>query len=190
MILVIDNFDSFVHNIARYVREAGHDVLVIRNNSMSPEECLNLQPSGVLISPGPGRPADAGMSKRLIEILPPALPLLGVCLGHQCLVEVFGGKTVRARRPMHGEASAIFHNGEGIFAGIASPAFAGRYHSLIAKLAPNSGLEQTAWSEDGELMGAAHRSRPWWGVQFHPESVLSAKGRRMIENFTNYCERK
>ena len=187
MILIVDNYDSFVHNLARYVRESGQEVLVVRNDAVVVDECLSLAPAGVVISPGPGRPADAGVSMALISDLPRETPLLGVCLGHQCLIEVFGGETRRAIRPLHGEASNIRHHGIGIFQNIASPTPGGRYHSLAATLGPNSPLEETAWSEEGEVMAVAHRARPWFGLQFHPESLLTPEGRKIITNFTNYC---
>jgi len=188
MILVIDNFDSYVHNLARYIREGGRETKVIRNNAISVDECLLLPIEGVVIGPGPKRPADVGLALALIRALPSAMPFLGVCLGHQCLVEVFGGDTCRANHPLHGEASAIRHTGTGIFQNIPSPTPVGRYHSLIAAPAQNSPLEETAWNEDGELMAVAHRSQPWFGVQFHPESLLTPQGHAMIENFLTFCD--
>lgn len=190
MILVIDNYDSFVHNLARYIREAGRETVVMRNDEISVGECLMMRPDGVVISPGPKRPSDAQLSIDLIRALPADTPLLGVCLGHQCLIEAFGGKTVRAGHPLHGEASEIRHDGTGIFANIPSPMTAGRYHSLVSAPAEKSPLVETAWSDDGELMAVAHGSRPWFGVQFHPESLLTPHGRRIIGNFISYCRRK
>lgn len=187
MILIVDNFDSFVHNLARYVRECGHDTNIVRNDAVTVDECLSHAPAGVIISPGPGRPANAGISTALICELPCETPMLGICLGHQCLIEAVGGETRRAVRPLHGEASAIQHNRTGIFRGIASPTPGGRYHSLTATLGSNSPLEETAWSEEGEVMAVAHRSRPWFGVQFHPESLLTPEGRKIIMNFLSYC---
>jgi len=183
MILVIDNYDSFVHNLARYAREAGAQTLVVRNDEISADAILQISPSAVMISPGPKTPAEAGISLDVIRGLSHSIPLLGVCLGHQCLVEAFGGKTVRAAEPLHGEASLIRHDGRGIFAGIGSPTPAGRYHSLIAEPPPEGPLTPCAWSERGELMAVRHESAPWHGVQFHPESLLTPSGRRMIENF-------
>ncbi len=188
MILIIDNFDSFVHNLARYVRECGYETFVVRNDAITVEGCLSLKPAGVIISPGPKRPQQAGVSLPLIGELPLRMPLLGVCLGHQCLVESFGGVTRRAEKPLHGEASAIRHGAARIFRNIPSPMMAGRYHSLIAVPATTSPFEETAWSEEGELMAVAHRSRPWFGVQFHPESLLTPHGRKLIENFLSYCD--
>lgn len=183
MILIIDNYDSFVHNLARYVREAGRRTLVMRNDAAGAAELIGLKPEAVIISPGPKEPADAGVSTDLIRRLPPAIPLLGVCLGHQCLVEAFGGRTVRSIEPLHGEASAIRHDGEGVFAGVENPMQAGRYHSLVSELPEAGPLVASARSERGELMGARHVSAPWHGVQFHPESLLTPSGRALIANF-------
>ncbi len=187
MILIIDNYDSFVHNLARYLREAGSPVRVVRNDQVTAAECVSMAPSGVVLSPGPKTPADAGCSLDLIATLPARTPLFGVCLGHQCLVEAFGGETVRADDPLHGEASLIRHTGAGIFEGVPSPTPAGRYHSLIARPRKGSPIVETAWTENGALMGAAHRINPWFGVQFHPESLLTPHGRRMVENFLRIC---
>ncbi len=188
MILIIDNYDSFVHNLARYVRECGREVVVVRNDALTADACLSLAPAGVIISPGPKRPADAGISMALICSLPEETPLLGVCLGHQCLVEAFGGITRRALRPLHGEASNIRHHAAGIFQSVPSPTPAGRYHSLSAAPGRNSELEETAWSEEGEVMAVAHRLRPWFGVQFHPESLLTPHGKKIVANFLSYCD--
>lgn len=188
MILVIDNYDSFVHNLARYVRECDRETVMIRNDEIGVKDCLSYAPTGVIISPGPGTPTNAGISNALIRDLPRQTPLLGVCLGHQCLIEAFGGETDRAVRPLHGEASAIRHHGTGIFRNIASPMPGGRYHSLTGTLGVNSPLQETAWSEDGEVMAVAHRSRPWFGVQFHPESLLTPDGRKIVANFLGYCD--
>ena len=187
MILIIDNYDSFVHNLARYVREEGGETKLVRNDALSVDDCLSQKVDGIIISPGPKTPEDAGISLGLINALPASTPLLGVCLGHQCLVEMFGGSTIRATHPLHGEASPIRHTGDGIFADIPSPSLFGRYHSLASVLGEHSPLQQTAWSEEGEVMGVAHESRPWFGVQFHPESLLSPHGRQMIKNFLRYC---
>jgi anthranilate synthase component 2/para-aminobenzoate synthetase component 2 len=187
MIVIIDNYDSFVHNLARYFREEGAETSVFRNDALSVRECLSLNARGVVVSPGPKRPADAGISLALIEALSPRTPYLGVCLGHQCLVEAFGGRTERALRPCHGEARAVRHIGAGLFEGIPTPTPAGRYHSLISKIAPGAGLKETAWSEEGEVMAVAREARPWFGVQFHPESLLTIHGRAMISNFLKIC---
>jgi len=190
VILIIDNYDSFVHNLARYVRECGCETRIVRNDEITLSECLACECSGIIISPGPKRPADAGVSLHLIRALSAETPLLGVCLGHQCLVEVFGGKTARAEYPLHGEASSVRHNGKGIFSGLPSPIHAGRYHSLIATPAVNESLCETAWADDGELMAVQHRNRPWFGVQFHPESLLTPHGKGMIRNFLAYCDER
>ncbi len=185
MIIVIDNYDSFVENLARYLRLEGGDTLVIRNDALGADEILSRDPSAVVLSPGPKAPRDAGLCLALLDRLPARTPMLGVCLGHQCLVERFGGRTVRAIRPLHGEASAIRHDGTGLFEGVASPMEAGRYHSLVSVLADCGGeaLVPCAWSEEGEIMAVRHRTNPWYGVQFHPESVLTPDGRRIVGNF-------
>lgn len=188
MILIVDNYDSFVHNLARYVREAGAETEVVRNDAATARALIERRPAGVILSPGPKAPADAGQCLALIDGLPASTPLLGVCLGHQCLVEAFGGLTQRAARPLHGEASRIRHDGTGIFAGLASPLAGGRYHSLISVLPATSPLCANAWSEEGELMGVRHATAPWFGVQFHPESLLTPDGWRMIANFLRYTE--
>lgn len=187
MILIIDNYDSFVHNLARYVREAGFETVVLRNDAVSVSECLDMRPEGVVISPGPKKPVDARLSVELIRKLDPSTPFLGVCLGHQCLIEAFGGKTSRARHPLHGEASELRHDGKGVFAGVPSPMMAGRYHSLVSTPAPGGPLVETAWSTDGELMAVAHVKYPWFGVQFHPESLLTPHGRKIVNNFGSIC---
>ncbi len=183
MIVVIDNYDSFVHNLARYLREEGAETRVIRNDAASAGEIIAMKPAGIVLSPGPKTPREAGVCLALLAGLPATTPMLGVCLGHQCLVEVFGGKTLRATRPLHGEASLVRHNAEGIFERLPSPMPAGRYHSLISTLNSDQELVACAWSEEGELMGVRRRSAPWFGVQFHPESLLTPDGRALIRNF-------
>ncbi|MEL7486850.1 MAG: aminodeoxychorismate/anthranilate synthase component II [Pseudomonadota bacterium] len=183
MILVIDNYDSFVHNLARYIRLAGGTTRVVRNDAAPLNDLLALNPTAVVLSPGPKAPAQAGVCLSLIKALPPQTPVLGVCLGHQCLVEAFGGETVRAREPQHGLASAVTHDGKGVFAGIENPCAVGRYHSLISTLPPDGPLQACAMSAQGEVMAVRHRTRPLHGVQFHPESVLTPSGRKMISNF-------
>ena len=183
MILILDNYDSFVHNLARYVREAGRKACVIRNDAASVSALIEASPEAVIISPGPKAPAEAGISLALIRALPMTTPLLGVCLGHQCLVEAFGGRTISAREPLHGAASLVRHDGKGVFKGVGSPMTAGRYHSLASELAAGGPLMAAAWSEAGDLMGVRHQSAPWHGVQFHPESLLTPEGRMIISNF-------
>lgn len=182
MILVIDNYDSFVHNLARYVRETGQETIVWRHDARSVSECLGLSPDAIILSPGPGRPEDAGICKALIAAAPD-IPILGVCLGHQALAEVYGGATVPSREPMHGRTSVIAHDGTGVFAGLPSPLTVGRYHSLSVDITDARDLIIQARSGDGEIMAMRHRDRPHHGVQFHPESLLTPEGRAMIETF-------
>ncbi|MDX2192094.1 MAG: aminodeoxychorismate/anthranilate synthase component II [Gemmatimonadales bacterium] len=184
MILLLDNYDSFVHNLARYVRELGHEPVVRRNDAVDLAAIRALAPSHVIISPGPCSPAEAGISTEAVRALGAELPILGVCLGHQCIGAAYGGEIVRAARPMHGKASQVTHDGSSVFAGLPSPLQAARYHSLV--IAPDSvpdALAVTAWSEDGEIMGVRHRRFPVHGVQFHPESVLTEHGYRMLATF-------
>ncbi|MEO1252138.1 MAG: aminodeoxychorismate/anthranilate synthase component II [Pseudomonadota bacterium] len=187
MIIVIDNYDSFSDNLARYVREAGAGARLLRNDAESVDTIVGMRPAGVILSPGPGAPKDAGVCLSLLSALPATTPLLGVCLGHLCLVEACGGATIRAAAPLHGEASLVRHTREGIFEDVASPTPVGRYHALIGAPAPSSPLKQTAWTDDGAVMAVAHEARPWFGVQFHPESLLTLEGRRMIDNFLRQC---
>ncbi|HSE45904.1 MAG TPA: aminodeoxychorismate/anthranilate synthase component II [Gemmatimonadales bacterium] len=184
MILLIDNYDSFVYNLARYVAELGEEAVVRRNDAITLEEIPRLQPSHIIISPGPCSPAEAGISTELVRRFGGSIPILGVCLGHQCIGAAYGGEIVRAKRPMHGKTSRIHHRGEGIFAGLPSPFLATRYHSLV--IAPESvppELRVTATAEDGEIMAVAHATHPVVGVQFHPESVLTEHGYRMLDQF-------
>ena len=183
MILVIDNYDSFVHNLARYFRLEGAETTIVRNDVSTVDALLAVEPQAVVLSPGPKAPADAGLCLELLQKLPLSTPLLGVCLGHQCLGEFFGGKTLPADRPLHGQASTIRHNEAGIFQGLPSPLQAGRYHSLISVMPENSLLKPCAWSEEGEIMAVQHEVAPWFGVQFHPESILTPYGRAMVRNF-------
>jgi len=183
MILVVDNYDSFVHNLARHVRLAGAETRVLRNDALDLVAIEREPPAGVVLSPGPGRPAGAGASLDLLSVLPAQTPALGVCLGCQCLAEAFGGRTVRARRPMHGRASAIRHDGRGLFAGLPETFEAGRYHSLCVEIPEDGPLQACAWSPEGEVMGLRHRTRPLHGVQFHPESLLTPTGRAMVSAF-------
>lgn len=184
MILLIDNYDSFVYNLARYVRELGAEPLVRRHDAITLEEIASLAPSHIIISPGPCSPAEAGISTAVVRRFGAAVPILGVCLGHQCIGAAYGGEIVRARRPMHGKTSEIRHDGTGIFEGLPSPFTATRYHSLV--IAPGSlprGLRVTATAEDGEIMAVQHLEHPVVGVQFHPESVLTRYGYRMLDRF-------
>ena len=185
MVLVIDNYDSFTYNLVQYLGELGADVQVRRNNEVTLEEIEALRPAHILISPGPGRPEDAGISVDVIRRFGPTTPLLGVCLGHQAIGIVYGGTVVRAAVPMHGKTSTVVHDGKGLFAGIAGPFQAGRYHSLvIAPDAVPAELEVAATGqEDGTIMAVRHRTQPVHGVQFHPESVLTDEGRHILQNF-------
>ena len=182
MILLIDNYDSFVYNLARYVRELGYHALVRRHDAVSLEDIASLGPSHIILSPGPCTPREAGISTDVVRRYAATIPILGVCLGHQCIGEAFGGRTVRAERPMHGKVSAITHDGSGIFAGLPSPIHVTRYHSLIIDSAPEV-LRVTAWSDTGEIMAVQHREYPTVGVQFHPESALTEYGYRMLATF-------
>jgi len=184
VILIVDNYDSFTYNLAQYFGELGCALMVKRNDSVSLDEISSLHPTHVCISPGPGRPAQAGLSNDIVRRFAPQLPLLGVCLGHQCIGEVFGGRIVAAPRLLHGKTSQIQHNGSGVFANLPNPFTATRYHSLI--VSPDSVpdcLEVTAQTSEGEIMGLRHRDFPVHGVQFHPESILTAEGKKLLANF-------
>jgi anthranilate synthase component 2 len=185
LILVIDNYDSFTYNLVQYLGELGADVQVYRNDQISLAEIRQLQPDGIVISPGPGRPEDAGISLALITELGPTIPILGVCLGHQSIGQVFGGKIVSAPELMHGKTSQVDHKGIGVFQGLDTPLTATRYHSLVIErqTCPDV-LEITAWVEDGTIMGVRHRNYPHIeGVQFHPESILTTSGKQLLQNF-------
>ena len=185
MILVIDNYDSFTYNLVQYLGELGASLRVRRNDDVTVEEIAELKPEKILISPGPGRPESAGVSLDVIRRLGPTTPILGVCLGHQAIGLAYGGTVCRAGAPVHGKTSTVEHDGKGVFAGITAPFQAGRYHSLIiASDDVPADLEVAARTmEDGIIMGVRHRSHPVHGVQFHPESVLTNEGRRILRNF-------
>lgn len=191
MIVVIDNYDSFTYNLVQYLGELGHqypvaqDIRVFRNDEISVDDLANLPPDGIVISPGPGRPEDAGISLEVIRRLGPTVPILGVCLGHQSIGQVFGGTVTAAAELMHGKTSPIHHTNQGVFAGLENPFTATRYHSLVVEkeTCPDV-LEITAWVEDGAIMGLRHREYPHiQGVQFHPESVLTEAGKTLLGNF-------
>ena len=191
MILVLDNYDSFTYNLVQYLGELGTelsvaaDIKVYRNDQISLEQVKQLQPAAIVISPGPGRPEDAGISTSLIRDLGPVLPILGVCLGHQGIGQVYGGNIVSAPELMHGKTSAVYHSGVGIFYGLDNPLTATRYHSLVIEqqTCPEI-LEVTAWTADGTIMGVRHRNYPHVeGVQFHPESILTTSGKQLLRNF-------
>lgn len=184
MILLIDNYDSFVHNLARYFDELGEDTRVVRNDAISAEQALALEPEAIVLSPGPGRPPEAGISTQVVRLAPAELPILGVCLGHQCVAEAFGGTTVPAAFPVHGKLTDVRHDGEDLFTGIPSPFRATRYHSLAVPAAslPDE-LRPLAWADDDTLMAMRHLTRPIWGVQFHPEAHLTEHGHALLHNF-------
>ena len=184
MILMIDNYDSFTYNLVQYLSELGEKVAVFRNDKITVQKIKKLKPKKIVISPGPGTPLEAGVSNDIIRELSGSIPILGVCLGHQCIGHVFGGKIVRAKKIMHGKVSEVFHNKKGIFCAIENPFVATRYHSLLIenKSFP-SVLELTAWTKDKEIMGVRHRSHPTFGVQFHPESILTTAGKKILKNF-------
>ena len=184
MILLIDNYDSFVYNLARYVAELGEEAVVRRNDAITVEEATRLGPTHLILSPGPCTPREAGISTDLVRRLGPVVPILGVCLGHQCIGEAYGGRIVRARRPMHGRTSAIRHDGSGIFRGLPNPLQATRYHSLVIdpERIPDD-LVATATSDEGDIMAVRHRHLEVTGVQFHPESVLTEHGYALLDNF-------
>jgi anthranilate synthase/aminodeoxychorismate synthase-like glutamine amidotransferase len=187
-VLVVDNYDSFVYILVQYLGALGAEPLVVRNDQMSLDELIALDPDGVLVSPGPGTPDDAGVSNAVIEHFTGLRPVLGVCLGLQCIGQVFGGTVVRAPQVMHGKTSAVHHRGEGVFTGLASPVETTRYHSLVVdrSTVPDT-LTITAETDDGLVMGLAHRDHPTEGVQFHPESVLTTNGEAMVANFLSRC---
>ena len=184
MIFVLDNYDSFTYNLVQYLGELGATLLVRRNDQITLDEIAGLAPSHIVISPGPGRPEDAGVTPSMIERFGPSVPILGVCLGHQAIGQAFGATVARARVQMHGKTSEIHHDGRGVFAGLSNPFVATRYHSLV--VLPDTvpaDLEVTARAEDGEVMGLRHRRYPVEGVQFHPESILTVEGKRLLANF-------
>ena len=185
MILLIDNYDSFVHNLARYVRELGEEAVVRRNDAATLDEIAALAPSHIIISPGPCTPSEAGVSTDVVRRFGPTTPILGVCLGHQCIGAAYGGDIVRAGRPMHGKESPVSHEGTGLFTGLPSPLWVARYHSLvIARETVPAALRVTATSiDDGEIMAVEHREHPVVGVQFHPESAITEHGYALVDRF-------
>jgi anthranilate synthase/aminodeoxychorismate synthase-like glutamine amidotransferase len=183
VILLIDNYDSFTFNLAQYLGELGHAPVVRRNDEITVGEIETMHPSHIVISPGPGRPEDAGISVDVIKTMGAKVPVLGVCLGHQAIGYAFGGDVVRAPMLMHGKTSAVQHDGRGVFTGVSQPFVAGRYHSLVVADPAPGPLEIAARTEDGIVMGLRHRQWPVHGVQFHPESVLTGEGRKILRNF-------
>ncbi len=191
MIVVIDNYDSFTYNLVQYLGTLGAVPDVVRNDAVTVDALDAKAPEGIVISPGPGEPRDAGISEDVIRRFGGRVPVLGVCLGHQALGEVYGGQVVRAPRLMHGKTSPILHKGRGLFAGLDNPFEATRYHSLIVDRATlPEVLEIVAWTPENEIMGLKHRDHDTWGVQFHPESVLTRPGLQLIENFLTLCRQQ
>ncbi len=184
MILMIDNYDSFTYNLVQYLGELGEELQVVRNDQTTVAKVRAMRPAAIVISPGPGTPREAGISSELIKTCAGRIPILGVCLGHQCIGEVFGGQVVRAQRLMHGKTSPIHHDGRAIFRGLPNPFDATRYHSLLVRRERlPSVLAITAWTKEGEIMGLRHKQLPVWGVQFHPESILTKPGKDLLRNF-------
>ena len=183
MLIVIDNYDSFTYNLVQYLGELGADIRVFRNDQVTLDEIAALNPAQIVISPGPGEPDDGGISNAVIREFGPHTPILGVCLGHQCLGQVYGGAVVRAPRLMHGKTSPVYHNGTGLFYGVPSPFNATRYHSLIVEEPLPDSLQVTAFTSEGEVMGLRHKEYPVVGVQFHPERILTEHGKRILKNF-------
>ena len=184
MILVIDNYDSFTWNLVQYIGEIAEMPRVVRNDEITVDEVARLKPQAIVLSPGPGRPADAGVCLDVVRRHSGAIPILGVCLGHQCIGEAFGGTIVRADRLVHGKTSAVIHTGSGIFQDVDNPFQATRYHSLlVARQGLPERLEVIAWTAEEEIMGLRHRAHETWGVQFHPESILTLQGKDLLRNF-------
>ncbi len=187
MILVVDNYDSFTYNLVQYLGELGADPHVVRNDAVTVSAVRRLMPERIVISPGPGRPEHAGVSSALVEALGARIPILGVCLGHQCIAHVHGAKIRRAERLLHGKTSRIIHDGMGVFRGLENPFEATRYHSLIVdRNTLGRDLIVTAWTAEQEIMGLRHCERPLYGVQFHPESVLTTEGMKILANFLSF----
>lgn len=190
MLVMIDNYDSFTYNLVQYFRELGEEVVVYRNDAIDLQAIEALNPQKIVISPGPCTPRDAGISVETIRYFAGKVPLFGVCLGHQSIAEAFGGTIVRAHELMHGKTSEIFHEGSDLFAGLDNPFVATRYHSLVVeKSSIPAELNVTAWTKDQMIMGLAHRELPVWGVQFHPESILSVSGKELMDNFLRLADK-
>lgn len=191
MLLVIDNYDSFTYNLVQYLGELGADPVVYRNDQITPAKIKTLKPKQIVISPGPCTPKEAGVSNEVIGTFSGKIPILGVCLGHQCIGAAFGGNVIRADRIMHGKTSPIYHNGKTIFQKIPIPFTATRYHSLLVERnSVPACLEVIAWTREKEIMGLKHRTHPTWGVQFHPESILTQEGKKILRNFLTLSRTK
>jgi anthranilate synthase/aminodeoxychorismate synthase-like glutamine amidotransferase len=186
MVFILDNYDSFTFNLVQYIGETGVEIVVHRNDAVSVDDVRALKPSAIVISPGPCTPAEAGISVSLVSQMAGTCPILGVCLGHQSIAEAFGGRVVRARKPVHGKVSNIRHDGRTLFTGIQDAFSATRYHSLVVErdTLPEC-LEVSAWTDDGVVMGVRHKEHPVEGIQFHPESILTKEGKRILRNFLN-----
>ncbi|PTX55262.1 para-aminobenzoate synthetase component 2 [Melghirimyces profundicolus] len=191
MILMIDNYDSFTYNLVQYLGELGEELKVVRNDRIDTEAIVRLQPEAIVLSPGPGNPSEAGVSLETVRRFAGSIPILGVCLGHQTIAQAFGGRVVRAGRLMHGKTSPVIHDGRTVFSGIPSPFRANRYHSLIVdrESLPDE-FEVSARTEEGEVMAIRHRKFPLEGVQFHPESIITDHGKRLLTNFLGTCRSK
>ena len=187
MVVVIDNYDSFTYNLVQYLGELGADPCAVRNDALDPNEIEEMRPRAIVISPGPGTPGTPGISNEIIRRFSGRVPILGVCLGHQCIGAVFGGQVVRAPQLMHGKTSQVYHRGDGLFAGVSSPFEAMRYHSLMVAEPLPPALAVTAFTADGTVMGLRHREHPTFGVQFHPESILTRQGKDLLRNFLDLC---
>lgn len=189
MVLLIDNYDSFTYNVYQHVAKLGYTVKVVRNDKITLEEIEKLACLAIIISPGPGRPEEAGISKAVIEHFAGKIPILGICLGHQAIGEVFGGQVIRALEPVHGKVSQVQHDGQGVYEGLSQPFAAGRYHSLIVeKESLPDCLEIRSLSADGLIMGLRHKEYLVEGIQFHPESILTPEGSRLLKNFLQHCQ--
>ena len=191
MILMIDNYDSFTFNLVQYLGELGEKLVVARNDKITIPQIRTMRPTQIVISPGPGSPKDAGVSNEVITAFAGQVPILGVCLGHQCIGQVFGGQVVRAERLMHGKTSPIHHNRKTVFTGLPNPFEATRYHSLIVRrdTLPKC-LEVIAWTKEREIMGLKHKTLPVWGVQFHPESIMTKSGKQLLQNFLTLTRKR
>ncbi|PKR90563.1 aminodeoxychorismate/anthranilate synthase component II [Pleomorphomonas diazotrophica] len=186
MIVVLDNYDSFVGNVARYLLELGEEVSVLRNNAVDLDDLAGLDMEALVVSPGPCGPREAGVSTDAVRLFSGRLPILGICLGHQCIGAAFGAAIVPTREPMHGRSSLITHGGTGLFAGLPDPLTVGRYHSLAVNVLPATPLRVTAWTNGGDVMAIEHVEHPTFGVQFHPESVLTERGYQIFANFLSH----
>ena len=188
MILIIDNYDSFVYTLAGYVKKLGRETSVMRNDALSVEDVLDMKPEAIILSPGPSTPQKAGICIELIKQYGSTIPILGICLGHQAIGEAYGGKTVRSNQPMHGKSEAIEHKSMGLFENFKSPIVAGRYHSLVTEIPESSNLVVTAKSPNGDIMATHHKNYPVYGLQFHPESVLTPRGLDLMKNFLHIAD--